>query len=369
MLTLRMSCGCSLVPETVAEIGYDMQNQQKNVPFKSIIEASTAGLCIVQDDRFHSVNRAIEEMTGYSQNELLERIGPLDLILPEYHEPIVASLRRLADGSLRHEKRSYGIQCRKKDGEIFDVMVSASVIDLHGRPAAVCTVVDISPMKKVEQQLRISEKQLATALEAKNVLLQEVYHRTKNNMLVIISMLALQRENLNDMQARGAFIDMENRIRAIAHVHEHLHRSENLADVNLQEYLEALVTTLVSSMNIDDRILVSVTSHGVSIAYDRAIPVGLVVNELVTNAMKHAFPDGGMGTIRILVTERNSGLVIRVVDDGCGFPVGYDLDSPASFGLQITANIIQRQLQGELMITSGDGTECTVVFPRCYLSG
>jgi two-component sensor histidine kinase len=255
------------------------------------------------------------------------------------------------------------IECRRKDGSVFDALVGGAVTTWEGKRAIVATVVDISDQRQTEEQLRKSKLMLQDSLAEKEVLLREIYHRTKNNMLVIISMLQLQAMDIDDARVKILFRETENRIRAMSLVHEKLYQSQNLAAIDLGEYLEGMVTALVQSMVIGDHVKVEMQCEHLSISIDNIVPLGLAINEIVTNSLQHAFKDGRQGLLYVHLRQDSSGVMEVVVgDDGAGLPEDMDLHSLRSFGMQITVNLITKQLHGTLDIARDKGTEYTIRF-------
>jgi two-component sensor histidine kinase len=223
---------------------------------------------------------------------------------------------------------------------------------------------DISEQKKAEEQLLESRNMLQASLKEKEVLMREIYHRTKNNMLVIISMLNLQAMDIDDEHVRGLFKETENRIRAMSLAHEKLYQSQNLSEVDLSVYLQDVVRTLVDTMVYGNRVVVDVDcTEGINVSLDAIVPLGLAVNEIVTNSIKHAFPNYGSGRIFVRAHEDESGTVImQVGDDGVGLPPELDVAKSPSLGLQITVNLIEKQLQGSLEVDRTSGTMYIVRF-------
>jgi PAS domain S-box-containing protein len=263
------------------------------------MEASLAGLCIVQGNKFKYVNAAIVKMFGYSKIELINKKGPIDLIAPEYKAEVMDRMFLQEERRYKRTDQPHHVKCLRKNGEVFDVEVDGSFIPWKGVPASVGTIVDISEHVRAQKKISVNEKRLQGLLLEKDLLLREVYHRTKNNMLVIISMLALQMEEIEDKAAKKIFEEMEHRIRAMALVHENLYQSESLVDINLGEYLAKLARTQVEHMTLSRQIEVRADYCQVTVPFDKAVPLGLVVSELITNSVKHAFPAGKKGIIRI----------------------------------------------------------------------
>lgn len=216
----------------------------------------------------------------------------------------------------------------------------------------------------LSQAIRDKEE-LQQAQDNIRVLLREVYHRTKNNMLVIVAMLNLRAMETDDETVREVFRETENRIRAMSLVHEQLYQSQNLSALDFGAYLRGMVTTLVQNMIFDNRVAVEIDCPPQRVSIDTAVPLGLAVNEIVTNSLKHAFPDGRTGKIQIGMKIIDDAMIeLRIGDDGIGLSAEKDLENPESFGLQITANLVQKQLKGTLSVNRENGTRYTLRFPE-----
>jgi PAS domain S-box-containing protein len=328
--------------------------------FRTAMEASMAGLCIIQDFIFRYVNPALVNVLGYSSEELTDRKGPLDLIVK--HD--LADLRqRIEARTSGIPGKPYQIRCIRKDGREFEALVGGAPIVWMGRPAVIGNLIDISDQKQVEEQLRTRELQLHKSLAEKEVLLREVYHRTKNNMLVIIAMLNLRAMETDIEKVREVFRDTENRIRAMSLVHERLYQSQNLSELDFGVYLREMTTTLVQNMILDNRVKVEMDCPPLTVSIDTAVPLGLAVNEIVTNSLKHAFPDGRSGTVFIGMKAINGGIIeLQIGDDGIGLPAEKDIHTSVSFGMQITVNLVLKQLKGTLAVTREGGTRYILRF-------
>jgi two-component sensor histidine kinase len=211
---------------------------------------------------------------------------------------------------------------------------------------------------------RRAEDQARAALQEKEVLLKEIHHRVKNNLQVISSLLNLQSGLIQDPRITEAFKDSQNRVRSMALIHERLYQSENLAVIDFSDYVRNLAEHLLLSYGVGaENVTLDVEADTVFLDIDTAAPCGLMLNELVSNALKHAFPDNRKGQIQVgLCADQDGHLAITVDDDGVGFPKGVDAQSSNSLGLQLVHTLV-RQLDGHLEMHSGNGTTFSVTFP------
>lgn len=204
---------------------------------------------------------------------------------------------------------------------------------------------------------RQAEAQIRASLREKEVLLKEIHHRVKNNMQIISSLLNLQAERIGEPQVLDMYRESQSRIRTMALIHERLYGSEDLARVDFAEYVQSLVNYLVRSYSARaDRIRTRVEVGQVFLGIDTAIPCGLIVNELVSNALKYAFPEGQEGEVYVtLQPDGAEGYMLVVGDAGVGFPEGLDYRETETLGLQLVCTLAD-QLEGTLELDSGRGT-------------
>jgi len=221
--------------------------------------------------------------------------------------------------------------------------------------------------RSAEQKIKKSEVQIKASLNEKEVLLREIHHRVKNNMQIICSLLNLQSEHIDDKRFVDVLIDSQNRIRSMALVHEKLYRSEDLSEVDLSDYVRTLAQSLFASYGEFTRsIKLNIDINDVVLAVDTAIPCGLIINELLSNCLKHAFPDHKNGEINI--SFKSSSLdgktwyTMSVSDNGVGIPEGLDIRHNKSLGLQLIMTLAEHQLQGKLELQRKDGTAFTIRF-------
>jgi PAS domain S-box-containing protein len=252
--------------------------------------------------------------------------------------------------------RNVPYQFVHKDGAIVDVMLDCdATVDDAGRRISLSVVRDVTEQKRAEQQLK-------TSLQEKEVLLKEIHHRVKNNMQVISSLLSLQATYITDDQVRNIFSESRDRVKSMALIHEKLYNSENLARINFSEYTRSLAAGIFRSYNTSPRrVRLEVAIDNLFFGVDTAIPCGLILNELITNCLKHAFPEGRNGIVRIsLAAEGEGGFNLVVGDDGVGFPAGLDFRTVESLGLRLV-NMLVSQLRGTIDLLPGPGTVFSII--------
>jgi two-component sensor histidine kinase len=218
--------------------------------------------------------------------------------------------------------------------------------------------------KALEEEVEVrkqAEAAIRLSLEEKVLLLREVHHRVNNNLQIIISLTKLQLRTLEDPGMKQALSDMQNRVRAMAIVHEKLYQTEDLSSIDLADYTRYLVTQIFSHYKVDrQKISLSIDIGKILLNIDTAIPIGLILNELVGNAIKYAFPDGRKGEITIRVTEEGDILTIVVKDNGIGISSDVDWQNTPSLGLRLVGNLVD-QLFGRIELDRTSGTKFTMV--------
>jgi PAS domain S-box-containing protein len=216
--------------------------------------------------------------------------------------------------------------------------------------------IDITERKKAEDQLLAS-------LAEKEALLREIHHRVKNNLQVISSLVGLQSHELQEGPFMEAMHDIQNRIKSMAIIHERLYRSEDMAHVDIREYIAGISSSLFQTFGIEPgRINMIVDVEDIRMGIGSAVPCGLIINELLTNALKHAFPGGRKGEIVVRMKRDISGVItLSVMDDGAGLPRETDIEASQTLGLRLV-RILIKQLEGSISVRSRKGTEFIVRF-------
>ena len=215
---------------------------------------------------------------------------------------------------------------------------------------------------------RRGEESIKGALQEKEVLLREIHHRVKNNLQVISSLLSLQADHVEDPQIVAAFRETQARVRSMSLIHEELYQASNLARVNFSDYLRRLTGYLANAYGVGGRVRIHMDVRDVLLGVDTAIPLGLIVNELVSNALKHAFPDGRHGEIALWLTRIEDEAdqhwyELVVQDNGKGFPDNVDYRNTDSLGLQLV-QVLSRQLRGHVELSVNGGTRFSLHFPE-----
>jgi|GEM_PF-4845731 len=215
------------------------------------------------------------------------------------------------------------------------------------------------------QERTVVEEQLRESLEEKEVLLKEVHHRVKNNLQIISSLLYLGSRERESKRFMDIIQESRARIRSMAMVHEKLYQTENLSQISFRDYTEDLVKSLVGSHNDgSSNITVDIRSNGVQLDISTAITCGLILNELISNAVKYAFPDNEDGEIVISIAQDNSGRYEMIVkDNGVGLPDDFSTHASQSLGMKLVDTLTQ-QIDGDLQIDGTSGTKYRLTFTR-----
>ena len=321
--------------------------------------AEDAIISVEEDQRILMFNQGAERVFGYSIQEVMGQ--PLDLLLPsrfiEEHHRHITEFAKSPDVSRKMGERRE-VFGRRKDQTEFSAEASISKFDLRGKKIFSVMLRDISDRKKTENLIKAS-------LKEKEMLLKEIHHRVKNNLQIVSSLLSLQAAYINDAAVLAVFKDSRSRVESMALMHEHLYQSEDLEKIDLASYIQTLAADLFISYGVNSHTIgLNIGVDNVFLNMDRAIPCGLIVNELVSNALKHAFPAGLKGQINIsLQPESDSELLLIVSDNGIGFPENLDFRNTATLGLRLV-NTLTAQLGGTIELLRGAGTSFRITFGK-----
>lgn len=335
----------------VASIVDLTERKRADEQFRLAMEAAPNGMMLVdQSGRIVRVNAQIEALFRESRAELVGRFVE-DLIPERFREGHSATRQGyFAAPSARPMGAGRELFALRRDGSEVPVEIGLSPIQTASGELVLASIVDITERRHAREALQAS-------LAEKDVLLRELHHRAKNNLQLIASLLDLS----SGQPSADALAQCQSRVQAISLVHERLYQSGTFTRIDMKEYVEAIAPQLVQAWGGAQAIALSLDTEQVHLGLDAAIPCGLVINELVTNAFKHAFPEGRAGTITVQVRAQGPRVTIAVRDDGVGFdPVA---KRPGHIGLELM-NALTRQLRGALTFGSGQGSAITLTFDR-----
>jgi PAS domain S-box-containing protein len=365
----------------------DLMNSEEE--FRSIFDMVNDGIHIskIEPDgkpgKFIKVNKVAYQMLQYTKDELLER-GPLNIISVENSQPLNEIVGELSlNGHVIYESVH-----RRKDGTVIPVEINAQMVQFQGKLVKVSVVRDITERKKAEEDLhdltrgleirilqrtkeleqeilqrKTAEATITLSLNEKEILLREIHHRVKNNLQIITSLIRLQKQQITDPDTVDILLDSESRIRSMALVHEKLYSSADLASIDFSDYTKTLANSLINAYAADpNRIRLVIDIKDVSLDINRAIPVGLIMNELVANALKHAFPKGQKGEIVITGRRTPAGIVLSVQDNGAGLPDELDWKNTSTLGLHLVITLI-KQVGGSIELNRSGGTTFEMIIP------
>lgn len=322
--------------------------------YRLLVETVNDGFGIVDENGiFTYVNKRFCEMLGYTKEEVIGRSSR------DFHDSPGKKIHQKQFAARMHgEKNVYETVWVAKDGSKIPILLSASpVFDQEGTfKGSLAIGTDISPLKRIEEQLR-------TSLAEKEVLLREIHHRVKNNLQTMSSLMRIQSRHMRQAAGRKILQEAESRIRSMALVHERLHDADNLAEIEFRRYVESLVGFLSQSYEIPNRrIAVQTNVSEAAFGIDTAVPLGFILNELLSNCFKHAFPRGRKGKVTISLREVDQDQYqLSVQDNGVGMASRGNIDVPRALGLNLV-NALARQLQGNVEIRNDSGTEVIVEF-------
>lgn len=345
----------ALVPIVPAAIALPSPAQRE---LQAIITRNMAeGICLLRADNGIIVyaNPKFEQMFGYGTGELDEK--PVSIV--NYGEQPQEVAVQLISTIIEKGEHTYEIHNVKKDGTPFWCEATTSIFEHpdYG-PVLVAVQQDISDRKEAQEKLKSS-------LAEKELLLKEIYHRVKNNLQVIYSLLNLQSRSLADSTAQSVLRDSQSRIRAMALVHEQLYQSKDLAKIELADYAKSLAHSLLDTYRVTNpHVSIQLDIEAQQLNIETALPCGLILTELISNALKYAFPEGRSGKITVTsAASSEAQIMLMIQDDGIGLPSDFNLKTASSLGLRLVRNLA-KQVKGEILILPETvGTKFQLSFP------
>jgi PAS domain S-box-containing protein len=337
----------------------DEELTQSEEKYRSIFENAQEGIFrTTPDGKIIMSNPAMAKMFGYeSPEEMMTSVTDVD----RQHHVNPEDRRKLVEMIEEHGFiKGYEAQNNRKDGSIIWISLTMHAVrDEKGQIIYYDGIIeDITNRKQAEERIHAS-------LREKEILLGEVHHRVKNNMQVISGLLDLQASSSGNPELTGMLNESQRRIRSMALVHEKLYGSKDFARIDMAGYLRTLSQDLFQSHKINPgKIDLIIQTDGVYVDINKAIPCGLILNELISNAIKHAFPGDRQGELQIIIREeKNTEIEIVVRDNGLSLPDNVDIHQPRTVGLHLVNGLVKNQLDGQMEVRRDNGTEFRIKFP------
>jgi PAS domain S-box-containing protein len=323
--------------------------------YKSLFD-SVGEAIYIQDKqgKFLEVNQAAIDMYGYEKSFYPGKCA-IDLTPEEKVDE--AALRKLFKRALTGEPQHFELWGKRSNGEVFPKEVRLNPARYFGKQVVIGSVRDITEQKMAQESMEYS-------LKEKEILLSEIHHRVKNNLAVIVGMIELQRFNTEDETARRILSDSQSRINSMALIHEKLYQSENLIEIRFDTYIEELIGVIFDSLisrKQASKINLEIDAEPITFTITQAIPCGLLLNEIVTNSLKYAFPDKDGGTIRVQLSRIGDQIQFVISDNGVGLPVEVLQGKSNTLGFKLITSF-SRQLEGDLVLSSESGTRFELTF-------
>ncbi|PJZ64718.1 histidine kinase [Leptospira wolffii] len=318
--------------------------------YRSLVESASDAIIIVdRETRIQEVNRRCEELLEYGRDEL-QSLTLQDVLDQESWRNTLEQIPKLEQGKPILFTRRF----KSKTGRLIEAEVNAVRLeDSH----YMGIVRDLTERNLLTRTLQKS-------LHEKDFMLQEIHHRVKNNLQVISSLLGLQYENSEDPNLKRILLECENRVKSMSFVHAELYKSDNLSEVDLESYFSALSSSLVRVYGAIQRVELQLELFTLGVTIEKAIPLGLILNELLTNSLKYAFPEGRKGKILVRISKKENDLEFYYSDDGVGF-VPDDSQKAGSIGIQLV-QILSEQLKSDPEFGSENGAFFRLRIPNSF---
>jgi PAS domain S-box-containing protein len=323
--------------------------------YRAIFGNTGTAMALIEENTVISlINAEFEKMSGYNKEEVEGRKTWTQFVVREDLERMLAQ-HRLRRKPTKTALTHYEFRLVTKTGELRNIFLSIDLIP--GTKKSVASLMDVTENRKMTAEL-------AASLAEKEVLLREIHHRVKNNLQIIISLLNLQSRYLKDQKVLAAIQESQNRVRAMALVHEKVYQSEHISEIDITEYISYLARYLFDFYGTDKHsIKLVLEGESIKVGINTAVPLGLVINELISNSLKHAFPGGCAGKILIATEKNDDGIVVRLSDNGVGIPEHVDTCNTGSLGLMLIQSLTE-QLGAEIRLDRKSGTSYTIIIPR-----
>lgn len=363
VLTLVLIAGITTVRnlQNISSINKRLNNTQRK--FRNVLDNSRDIIYQMELDtgQYVYMSPSVSDILGYTVEEMLEKGQEfvIEIMHPEDQKRMEDELAEYNKDDLKnHFSKDSEFRIKTSEGKYIWISNKRALLyNKQGEPSEIVgSVRDITDRKKYEEELDRS-------LQEKEILLQEIHHRVKNNLAIIISLLELQKDEL-DEDMRDAFQESQARIQSIALVHEKLYQTETLSNIALAGYIRELTKVISSTYYTEHRNLttrLTLDEENINLDINQAIPVGLIYNELVNNAYKHGFAGNEEGILKVKLNYDGAKIALTVADNGNGLPDDFDIEGTGSLGMTLIKTLCQ-QLGAELAIASDEWTSFKISF-------
>jgi PAS domain S-box-containing protein len=352
----RVTLSCTLIQDITKRKRAEQALRDLEKNYREMVEYAPIGIFqSTPQGRYLLANKQFAAMFGYnSVQDLIENVSDISSQMYMERDDREDVLRCLEHGPINNIE---GQRPRKDGSLIWTTMSLRTVRDLTGNVLHYEGFVsDITERKN-------NEERLSSSLREKEVLLKEVHHRVKNNLQIISSLLNLQATHISNPEVEMALKESQSRVRSMAAIHEELYRSENFSQIDLEHYIKFFVPRLATSYNINKRTIgLDFDLSYTLVTIDQAIPFALILNELVTNAIRHGLSGRDDGRIGVGISSANDMITVWISDNGNGLPEGFDLKKAASLGMHLVT-ALANQLHGAIHAENQNGAVFTLVFP------
>jgi len=330
----------------------NLEDSEKN--YKSIFENTGTAMLIADEDMTISlVNKTFENILKQNKEDIEGKQNWINMLVPAEREKIENFHKTHEKGDLLTIiPKTYETQANVQ-GNTKDFFATFDFIP--GTKKSLISLIDITDRKRAEGMLK-------TSLKEKELLLREIHHRVKNSLQLISSLLTLQASEIDDEKILARYKESENRIHTIALIHESLYQSTNISNINFRDYVEVLVEDIMNSFGVSTNKVKTILKLGdYNLGIETAIPLGLIINELVSNSLKHAFKGYDKGEIKIILEKNDETYTLTIKDNGIGLPEGFKFGETSSLGI-LLINSLVNQLEGELDVEVNRGTLVIINF-------
>jgi len=334
----------------------DIKLRESEQKFRSVADSAVDGIITTDTDgNIVLFNPSLKNIFGYEIDEINGK--HVTMLMPDrYRKGFMDKLEKFkSTGNHELAGKTFESIGLKKNGKEFPFEISIATWGSIGNVFTTSIIRDVTERKIIENKLEKS-------LEDKELLLKEIHHRVKNNLMIISSLLNLQSRYIKDEESKNIFKESQNRARSMALIHELLYQSTDIKNIDFGDYIRKLSNNLYHTYALDTSLIkLNIDADEILLDIDQSIPLGLIVNELVTNSLKHAFPQGESGEINIKFYKQGIKNILEVKDNGVGFPEDIDYKNTDSLGLRLVTSLTE-QIDGEIEFNNTSGTSFKIIF-------